>query len=345
MSLDAAKITIGTDGLGVVEEIGAHLQVLPTHPAAAPAAEYSTIGLSFVHRLEVQRMIDASLISWQPNALNYQKLIDDALRVAFLERTKSTEGQSEKRADNALRERVTKLGRDVDSLAEDAKLAKSAAGRLHILEEELKNKNNQIAKLEQELAKNQHEWQAKLLASENRFKAALALERSKRLALFNRWAQRHGQDIELLRKSLEEGLCHLDSKASQEWQVQARCLDELRDKLDVALIRRLGYLPAVTNLPDTGTGTGSYGTLLGDSIRRTRDVAAGGKAGQGASTGNKGVRSIFSRNLSPPPSPASNSDSDSGRVSPSPAVPAASPSSPLSRSAPPSHTRNGASRR
>ena len=47
--------------------------------------------------------------------------------------------------------------------------------------------------------------------------------------------------------SLEESLTLIDERSQKEWTTQSKCLEVLREKIDVALIRRLGYLPTTAS--------------------------------------------------------------------------------------------------
>ncbi len=211
--------------------------------------------------IDVMRMIDKSLSNWQPNAIRYQKLIDDALRTAFVERSLSLEGLADARKAQVLQDRVTVLGKEVEGLFLEVKSANSTISRIQHLEAELEKSNKEKEELRMELS------ELALLVSDLRrqFKDELGMERNKRLALFNRWVKRHGQDLEKLRNSMEENVSSLQSKCNDEWTVQARCLDELKEKLDIALIRRLGYLPspATACLPGTSAGAGEFETNVG----------------------------------------------------------------------------------
>jgi len=203
----------------------------------------------------VQRMIDQSLLAWEPSAMRYKKLIDDALRVAFVERRSSVDGQSEVRKEKAQHDRVVHLGKEVESLSLEAKAAKAAIAHMKVMQLEIE----ELRKKEAENRAAVAALSAKLAEHQTETKHCFQEERNKRLALFNRWAHRHGDDIDKLRRSMEDGLMFLERESSAQWQTQSKCLDELREKLDIALIRRLGYLPSTTSdsVPGLNGGLGS----------------------------------------------------------------------------------------
>lgn len=298
-------------------------------------------------KLDVQRLIDASLLAWTPSAINYKKLIDDALRVAFVERSKSKEGESDRRAEKALRDRVTQLGTQLESLSAEAKVAKAAVSRIKVLEAEMDTYKTRISTLESTCHAQQEAIHAHVKVLEKAINSSAKEERTKRLGMFNKWVKRHGSDTEKLRSALEEGLERIETKAQREWSEQSQCLDTLKDKLDMALIRRLGYLPVMqSNVATATSGTaleaggcgGAYSTVLGDVRGRRLGSQEQGR-------GDAGVRSIFSRHLSPSvsPSPTSSppiSRSTSRSRSPSHTIPRSSSCSPShhsSRSLSPSH--------
>lgn len=215
----------------------------------------------------VQRLIDQSLLAWEPSAMQYKKLIDDALRVAFVERRSSVDGQSEARKEKALHDRVVHLGKEVESLSLEAKAAKAAIAHMKVMQLEIE----ELRKKEAENRAAVAALSAKLAEHQTETKHGFQEERNKRLALFNRWAHRHGDDIDKLRRSMEDGLMLLERESNAQWQTQSKCMDELREKLDIALIRRLGYLPSTTSDSVPGLNGG-----LGSSVNAGNTVGVAG---------------------------------------------------------------------
>lgn len=87
--------------------------------------------------------------------------------------------------------------------------------------------------------------------------SAVAKERTGRLKLFSRWNEKHGSDVETLNKRMQSELSYLAQRSAKEFALQSGILEQLRDKLDYALMKRYGYIPETSRQGRLGT-VGGY---------------------------------------------------------------------------------------
>ena len=82
------------------------------YPTRKPISEQVIIHQG-LNEVDVQKLIDKSLQEWQPHQLQFKKLIDDALRVAFKERSLTSEGISEARSKKVERDTMIKMQKQI----------------------------------------------------------------------------------------------------------------------------------------------------------------------------------------------------------------------------------------
>lgn len=88
--------------------------------------------------------------------------------------------------------------------------------------------------------------------------SAVTKERTGRLKLFSRWNEKHGSDVETLNKRMQSELSYLAQRSAKEFALQSGTLEQLRDKLDYALMKRYGYIPETSRQSSLGTVGGVY---------------------------------------------------------------------------------------
>lgn len=179
------------------------------------------------------------------DALVLRQTIAETVRLAFKEKDASKEAQNERLEQKRMKERMLDLSTKLSScmnVIQEMKKDKT----VELLQEKLDKSNAQIKELKKENKAMAEKFNQQIERLEEKLDGALNSERTKRLGLFNRWAKKHAEDVESLRMSVEESLTHIDERSNREWEKQGKTLDVLREKIDIALIRRLGYLP-ITN--------------------------------------------------------------------------------------------------
>ena len=197
--------------------------------------------------VDVQKLIDKALMAWTPASMQFQKLIDSAMRAAVKERASSKEGLAEKRAEAALRNQVHDLKAEVEECTKDNKKQKDLIIQVKSLAHKVERNSAVLAELQASSKEQYDGLAAELSRIERKVDASKNEERAKRLGMFNRFNHKHAADVERLTTSLETGLETLRKRHEGEWQTQEQLLRVMREKLDMALIRRLGYLPAATD--------------------------------------------------------------------------------------------------
>ncbi len=213
---------------------------------------------------DVKRLIDEALMSWMPHSLKFQKLIDDAMKLALKEHTQTSEGQSALKEKKAMREMVKALNTKVEECCMEMKTTKTFATRLKSLEARIDRTHVVLMEVQQESKDGRDRLLAEILRVEKKCDESLTHERAKRMSLFNRFAKKHFNDLENLKLSVQDNLSKLQQRNEKEWQEQEKLLGILREKLDMALIRRLGYLPAPSTTTDAGYGSNMYSTMQSD---------------------------------------------------------------------------------
>lgn len=181
----------------------------------------------------------------QKDALALRTTIAETVRLAFKEKEASKEAQNARLEEKRTRERMFDLSSKVTNAINAIQELKKD-NRVELLEQKLDQSNAQIKELKKENKAMAEKFNQQIERLEKKLEGGLNAERTKRLSLFNRWAKKHAEDVEHLRMSVEESLTHIDMRSNREWEKQGRALDVLREKIDIALIRRLGYLPTTT---------------------------------------------------------------------------------------------------
>jgi hypothetical protein len=181
----------------------------------------------------------------QKEALALRTTIAETVRLAFKEKEASKEAHNARLEEKRTRERIFDLSSKVNSAINAIQELKKD-NRIELLEKKLNRSNEHIAELKKENKAMAEKFNQQIERLEKKMEGGFAAERTKRLSLFNRWAKKHAEDVEQLRMSVEESLTHIDERSNREWDKQGRALDVLREKIDIALIRRLGYLPTTT---------------------------------------------------------------------------------------------------
>ncbi len=177
-------------------------------------------------------------------------LINETVRLAFKEKEASREAQTQRLEERRLRERVADQSQKLSAVSaaqNDMKSDQTLMKRIQSLELKLSRSNALIADLQQLNKEMEERFTAQITRLERKLDHGLNSERTKRLNLFNRSTKKFYEDVENLRMSLEESLTFIDERSQKEWTTQSKCLEVLREKIDVALIRRLGYLPTTTS--------------------------------------------------------------------------------------------------
>ena len=173
-------------------------------------------------------------------------LVNETVRLAFKEKENSREAQTQRLEEKRMKERVQDLATKLSSVAAaqlELKNDTSLEKKIHGLELKLGRANALIVDLQHENKTMQEKFTAQINQLERKIDHGLNSERTKRLHLFNRSTKKFDEDVEKLRMSLEESLTFIDERSQKEWTAQSKCLEVLREKIDIALIRRLGYLP------------------------------------------------------------------------------------------------------
>jgi hypothetical protein len=217
----------------------------------------------------------------QANQIQHQ--IAETVRLAFMEKDQSKASQNERLEQKRIKERILDLATKLSNLVgkvDELKNDKTLAKRCKALETELAKSNAVIAELKEENKTTTDKLAAKIAHLERKVDAGMNSERSKRLSLFNRWSKKHAEDVELLRMSVEESLVHISERSEREWGKQSRALEVLREKIDIALIRRLGYLPTTAGNVGYNPAPPEFHYVRGREV--AVEVTEGGEMGEEA---------------------------------------------------------------
>lgn len=180
-----------------------------------------------------------------------EKLFAKLIRLEFEIREKGPESVRRETEQKLAAERVTECLNKVAYLSQDVhklKNEKEIIKRFQGIDLKIERLNQNVHTLQKEIKQQQETFLGQLNYLEKKISQGLEAERSKRASVFSRWVKQHGSDVESLRMALEDGLSLLEHKSKKEFNKQTIFLEELSEKVSVALIRRYGYLPTTTTV-------------------------------------------------------------------------------------------------
>ena len=170
------------------------------------------------------------------------RMIDEAVRLAFIEREKgnSTDAVANRKEKKKSKEMMEDVLHRLGVLTTKSKTTDQ---QVKLLSEKIDAISSLQQQTKMELKQTKDLMNEQFDRIEKKIDSGLAQERTKRMALFSRWAKQHGSDMERAQMSWEDALQNIEKNTKQEWSSQTATLRELTEKLDIVLIRRMGYLP------------------------------------------------------------------------------------------------------
>lgn len=148
---------------------------------------------------------------------------------------------------------------------------------------------------------------SKLSELRDEFNEAISKERHRRLKLFTRWIDVHGEDLEKLNLRMNREFTYMSQRSNHEFKLQSESLETIKDKLDYALMKRYGYIPDIkASYMGTQRIVGGYADEElqhgGDEEDEDleKDATSGGSRSQQASTADYHLPMKRQQLLQPP---------------------------------------------
>jgi len=188
-----------------------------------------------------------------------RKLIEEIVLSVIKSRESSPEILREKMLIRRVQELVTESHKNsVENQERLAKFDVVMKKRIKDCEERVAELAKKVATLGVQINEN-HDTTTremnKLYQLREEFNSSISKERNQRLKLFTRWSDTHGSDLDRLSEKMNRELTFLAQRSKKEFVEQSEYLEQIKDKLDYALLKRYGYIPDTKRIVEDGYNT------------------------------------------------------------------------------------------